>query len=186
MSLPDFVLQALRASAKSGALFTLEVAAFGQKFSGPVRLPIRHEKDMNYCAGQSLRFDVRATIATSSKPVSGKPVSSKPVSRKPVSSKNSGAVLFEVMLFLSAKTPVFAWYCFDRHGVFIKAHFPLLAPNQWPQEVRQIVSRLQPMLERTGWQEVPFALLDLLAPNFVTDLDNRPATVFEALFAEII
>jgi hypothetical protein len=164
--LPDFVLQALNAPRNDGAQFTALVAAFGQQFSSTLQLPIRHETDMNYCAGQSLRFELRAKQPNSSP-------------------KNLGA-LFEVMVFLSSKAPVFAWYCFDRHGVFSKAHFPLLGPNQWPDSVRLMVSRLQPILVKAGWREVPFEILDAPAQNCVTDLDGSPATVFDALFAEIV
>jgi hypothetical protein len=164
--LPDFVLQALNAPRVDGAKFTAHVSAFGQQFSSSLQLSVRHETDMNYCAGQSLRFEVRAA--------------------QPDSSPRSLGSLFEVMLFLSSKAPVFAWYCFDRHGVISKAHFPLLGPNQWPDKVRLMVSRLQPVLVKAGFQEVPFEILAAPAQNYVTDLDGLPATVFEALFAEIV
>jgi hypothetical protein len=163
-TLSDFVIKALAAHRQEEAVFTDEVVALQKLVSNRLQLPVRHERDMNCCAGQSLRFEVRAKHSDARK-------------------QRLGA-LFEVMLFLS-KGRVNAWYVFDRQGAIVKSRFPSLAPELRPDSVRQAVTSVQPLLERAEWKDVSFAFLNVLAPNCTTELDNQPATVFEALFAEI-
>ena len=164
--LPAFVLSALKSPPRYHAQFTEDVAALGQKLSGELGVLVKHETDMNYCVGQSLRFETRV--------------------KKPGLGARSKGSLFEIMVFISSKAPVFASYCFDRQGLLTTASFPWIAPDLLPDSVRDLRTTAHRVLEAAGLREVEFGLLSLPAPNCSTDMDGVPATVFEALFAEII
>jgi hypothetical protein len=166
VQLPDFVVTALSKPIRDGSKFTDEISSLRNILSSLLQVSIKHETDMNYNSGHSLRFVTRV--------------------KKFGSSRNSKGSLFEIMVFVSAKSQLFAIYCFDRQQLLSHAPFPLIAPNHLPKSILEICERVHHQLKISGFQEVAFEILDLPAPNCVTELDNLPATVFQALFAEII
>jgi hypothetical protein len=166
MELPDFVVAALNKPIRENSKFTDEIDSVGQQLSSLLQLSVKHETDMNYNAGQSIRFEIRV--------------------KRPGSSQKSKGSLFEIMVFFSSRSALFVIYCFDRQQFLSNSNFPLIAPNLLPKEILKMCSSVSQQLEFSGFREVPFEILDLPAPNCVTDLDNQPATVFQALFAEII
>ncbi|MBT2747212.1 MULTISPECIES: hypothetical protein [unclassified Lysobacter] len=55
-----------------------------------------------------------------------------------------------------------------------------------PERMQAWIDKAKAVLLGAGWGEVEHACFHLAAPGGSTQLDGRPATVFESLFAEIV
>jgi hypothetical protein len=167
VDLPEFVREALHAPAHLGADFTKSVAALAESLRAKLPVPLLHKRGSDYSVGDALSFELRAS--------------------KPGASARSKGRLFEIMIFISSKAPLFAWQCFDRQQFFDESVFPhrWVPTAQLPSEIRDVLDGLQPFIEADGFREVPFECLQKPAPGCETELDGLPANVFQALFSEL-
>jgi hypothetical protein len=60
-----------------------------------------------------------------------------------------------------------------------------IADERAGKRVSAILAQVEKQLEKLGLRRVPESFLTQPAPGQVTDLDGKPATVFESLFSEL-
>jgi len=164
MNLSSYIISAASVPVAYSTEFSERVAALGRELSVVLGLPVRHDADMNYRAGQSLEFELQMHS---------------PQRRK--------AVLIEVRVYVSAKAALFGLLCLDRKRGFIR-------PDQIGDQVSckilsgesgSAIEKVRQFFIQKGFQEVDEELFQVKVPGALTELDGLPATVFEALFAEI-
>jgi hypothetical protein len=51
---------------------------------------------------------------------------------------------------------------------------------------QRVIFKIRSFLVETSYREVPYELYDKEAAGYLTQMDGLPATIFEALFAEIV
>lgn len=163
--MPDYVEEALVLPGGYSEKFSEQVAKIGNIISSHLGFPILHDKDMNYRAGQSLSFSL-----------SGRP---------PYAPSRNGCI--EIDIYISSRSELYCFFCRDSQIEFIGSNESgfFVKPELFPVPVQEIVSTCRNILNSMGFKEVENALLNLKIPNFFTELDNLPATVFEILFSEI-
>lgn len=151
---------ALRRSPDYSAEFTARVQALARVMEPALGMPLEHDTNMNYRAGQHLSCRLK-------------------LHRK-------GAV--EIRFYVSSKGPVFAIYVLDVGGTLTQPGqlgHPI-GENPLPEEIARQLERARRILGDQGYTEVPSSLFDTPAPGCTTELDDLPATLFQYLFAEII
>lgn len=164
MNLPSYVIAAANVPVAYSQEFSEQVAALGKELSELLGMPVRHDADMNYRAGQSLEFEVQAPSPRRRKPV-------------PV----------QVRVYVSGKGPLFGLFCVDGQRIFDR---PEQMGDQVPCKVLSgaagsAVETVRQFFTQKGFQEVDQEFFQIKVPGSLTELDGLPATVFEALFAEI-
>jgi len=161
MTLPEMITAALPRSPDYSNEFTARVKALAQRLEADLNVPLKHDSNMNYRAGQYVSFGA---------------------SLKPA----KGAV--EVRIYVSSKAPLFGFYVLDKGGTLMepaKASHPV-PENRLPEGIASQLDVCRKRLSDAGYTEVAHSLFDVPAPGCTTELDDLPATVFQALFAEII
>ena len=142
------------------AEFTARVQALARLLAPALSMPLKHDTNMNYRAGQHLSCRLK---------LHGK-----------------GAV--EIRFYISSKGPLFAIYVLDIGGTLTQPGqlgHPI-AENLLPEEIAGPLDSARTILSDQGYMEVPSSLFDTPAPGCTTELDDLPATLFQCLFAEII
>ena len=142
------------------AEFTARVQALARLLEPALSMPLKHDTNMNYRAGQHLSCRLKL--------------------------RGKGAV--EIRFYISSKGPLFAIYMLDRGGTLTQLGqlgHPI-AENLLPDEIAAPLDGARKILSDQGYTEVPSRLFDTPAPGCTTELDDLPATVFQCLFAEII
>src|SRR5215467_7525450 len=161
-ALPDYVVEALAVLPDESAEFTAKVAGIRSALSEILGRRVDHDPDMNYRAGQILRIWVGED---------GRGDSNDP--------------RYQLALLLSARRPLYAFIVFvnagaGRRGPWTPGSGPV------PSNLDGLISEVREGLARERWREVPGDVLSRPAPGHATAMDGAPATVQEALFAEII
>lgn len=162
--LPPFILDAIAQPIGCVRDYAGLVAGQGAALSNASGEAFVLDDDMNYNAAQSLTCKLSGQDALLKKRFE-----------------------FDVRFYISSKAPLFAVYCFDRKWGMVDrgdVNHPI-DPARLPEAVRASIDKGRAVLAAQGLQEVAHAYFLLPAPGCTTQLDGLPATVFEALFAEI-
>lgn len=168
MTLSNQILEALNHAPDYSEQFTARIAALASEISATVSLPVTHDTDMNYRHGQSLSF-----------------TSAEYIDRRHSKQHQSE---IEVRIYVSSRGNLFAFYCFDVRHAFIPAgtlNHPM-PMNLIPSYTRTKVESCRRLLEQCGYIEIPSSLFKEPAPGCTTNMDDLPANLFEALFAEVV
>ena len=166
MNIPEAIERALREPANYAPHFTARVAELGQSLQSALRTAVAHDSDMNYRVGQYLSFIT-------------------PGEKTPRSKKSAPV---EVRIYLSSKAKLFAFYCFDSKAAFLPAgglNHPL-PPDLLPDYARHDIAAARALLIDQGLTEVDHSFFSMPAPGCRTEMDDLPANIFEALFAEVV
>jgi hypothetical protein len=161
MTLPEMITAALPRTPDYSGEFTARVKALAERLGADIDVPLSHDSNMNYRAGQYVAFKVRLPQVRGS---------------------------VEVRIYISSKGPLFAFYVMDTGGTLMeaaKASHPV-PEDRLPAEIIAQLDVCRKRLSQEGYTEVAPSLFDVPAPDCATELDDLPATVFQALFAEII
>jgi hypothetical protein len=163
--IPDYVREALSRSADYSKEFDVRIIAIRDSLSERLKLPIRIDDDMNYNHGQKLYFGL--------------------LNRPPFGFDERARI--EVRIYISSCSDLFCILCFDRAYKFVKAEESMYSvlPEKFPEAIQSVIKTCRGALLELGFREVENALLDVIAPDCLTELDDIPATIFEALFAEV-
>ncbi len=167
MNLPEPILKALRQAPDYSVRFTSRVAALAEEIGVAIGTTVSHDTDMNYRHGQSLAF----IVTDRSVP--------RPAGRRP---------LVEVRLYISSRGALFAVYCFDLKSVYMPPG-GLNHPLPWellPPFAKFDIDICRGIMEQRGYAEISPSLFKEPAPGCTTTMDDLPANVFEALFAEVV
>jgi hypothetical protein len=167
MTLPEIITAALLRSPDYSGEFTARVKALAKRLEADLELPLSHDSNMNYRAGQYVSF--KANLPQ-------------------VSPKRHAKGSVEVRIYISSKGPLFAFYVMDAGGTLMepeKASHPV-PENLLPADITGQLEVCRKRLSQEGYTEVARSLFDVPAPGCTTELDDLPATVFQSLFAEII
>ena len=131
------------------------------------------DKDMNYRAGQRLVFRLNK--------------------RHKLIDPHDISAIFEISIFVSSKGPFYAgvFRRFEKASQgFEKLGVP--PPGAWSaipmgSEVlfANIKREIDAIMQRNFYQSIEGAVLSEIVPGKFTDMDGKPATVFEVLFSEI-
>lgn len=165
-TLPSHITNALTKPIDYSHTFTDKVENLKNSLSSLFHLPIKHDSGMDYASGQFLSFTLDGEDITHS--------------RK--------KYLFEVRFYISSKGPLFATYIFDQKRS-VASDSELGHPieiSRLPESVQTVVNRVREFFQNEGYIEVEHQLFRVNAPDCKTQLDDLPASIFEALFAEIV
>ena len=154
---------ALAARADVSDQFTSKVADLCRKLEADSGLKLAHVKEMNYRSSQRLQLCLDASGSPSPPPVAK----------------------WLVEFFLSSKAPLFAYRIFERTSEAEESWQPK-SPKSDPAEALPLLTRVAEALERHDWAFVSASEWGTIAPGCSTEMDGVPATVFEALFAELL
>ena len=95
---------------------------------------------------------------------------------------------FEVRFYVSSKASLFFVYIIDEAGRIKNHHgnshpLPLGVLSEAAQDV---IVKIRNFLVENSYQEVTYKFYDKRAVGYMTQMDGLPASIFEALFAEIV
>lgn len=95
---------------------------------------------------------------------------------------------FEVRFYVSSKASLFFVYIIDEAGRIKNHHgnshpLPLGVLSEAAQDV---IVKIRNFLVENSYQEVAYEFYDKRAVGYMTQMDGLPASIFEALFAEIV
>jgi hypothetical protein len=136
--------------------FAERVAAVGQRLSAVLGIPVHHDADMNYRAGQLLT----AYIGPDGAPVAA--------------DEGAGTML---RVAVSSRGPL--WTLMAWRQDTPRRGSPTAVPAGDP------VPMIAAVLADAGLQQVPPDRLDDPVPGHETDLDGAPATLRDVLFCEV-
>lgn len=163
--LPDFIIAALTAQPQDWTVFTAWIKLVSERLAQRLKFPVRHVAGGDYSAGQSVILNFS--------------------NRKPYFPDVDGSVA--VTIFFSPRANLFA---FDFSSArFTTQHeagtYPKLLETA-PSHIHHAVEISRGLLRENGFIEVEHRWFNHLAPGRLTALDEVPATVFGALFSEIV
>lgn len=95
---------------------------------------------------------------------------------------------FEVRFYVSSKASLFFIYIIDEAGR-IKNHHGSSHPlplGVLSEDAQDVIIKISNFLVENSYQEVNYEFYDKEAVGYLTQMDGLPATIFEALFAEIV
>jgi hypothetical protein len=101
---------------------------------------------------------------------------------------HSPRMRFEARFYISSKADVFFVYVNDEVGRVRnhRGHPHPLPAGALPEVAQRVIFKIRRFLVETSCREVPYELYDKEAAGYLTQMDGLPATIFEALFAEIV
>lgn len=160
----DIVDRAVKNAPDYSVPFSRKVAALAQRVEDLTGLAVVHGQSMDYCPGQYVGIRL------------GDDAGRSPRTR------------FEARFYISSKADLFFVYLSDALGRTRnhRGNSHPLAVDALPAMARHIVFAVRNLLVENSYREVPYALYDKQAAGCLTQLDGLPATIFEALFAEIV
>lgn len=163
VTLPDAIQCALRRPADYSPAFSRRMGELARALEVALSTFVAHDADMNYRAGQSLSFISTDSVESPRHPI-------------------------EVRIYVSSRADVFAFYCFDVKHAFMP---PGTLNHPMPLDLAPTYAQRQldicrAFMIRQGHAEVSAAHFNIPAPDCVTQIDGLPASVFEALFAEVV
>ena len=165
-TLPTYISNALKNQIDYSHAFTAKVEKLKDSLSKLLNLSVKHAVGMDYASAQFLSFTL-----------DGKNINH--------SHKN---YLFEVRIYISSKGPLFAIYIFDEKRSLSNSDelgHPIEV-SRLPESAQATINRGREFLQTEGYIEVEHQLFRANAPGCNTQLDDLPASIFEALFAEIV
>lgn len=165
-TLPSHITNALKNQIDYSHTFTDKVENLKDSLSSLLHLPIKHASGMDYAPGQFLSF------ATGGEDIN----------------RSHKKYLFEVRIYISSKAPLFAIYIFDKKRSVASSNeldHPIEV-SRLPEPAQTLINRAREFFQREGYTEVEHRLFRANAPDCKTQLDDFPASIFEALFAEIV
>jgi hypothetical protein len=143
--------------------FSKRVADLAAAIGANTGCPVVHDRDMNYRAAQSLHvfFDRKGCVG------------------------DKMAAIVEMRIYVSSKGPVYAVYLLNIRLTNL-AYGLRLDPGVLPAAVRQLADDVAARPAAFGLRQIPSSLFEQPAHGCVTELDAKPATIFECLFAEMV
>ena len=143
--------------------FCFTVAALGTELSASANIPVLHNSDMNYASAQSLSI---LFISDNCEPTTSRQAANR-----------------ELRIYVSSKDPLFCTLTLilDHTG-----HWRLSGPTNIPHCLVELELEVTSALLRQHYQKVDQDLLWETLPGSTNELDGSPATVFSALFSEIL
>jgi hypothetical protein len=165
MTVPDYIRAACQAATDYSPEFSARVSDLARELSRTLETTVTVDADMNYRAGQSLSF--KLTVQPS---------------------RAGGKESIEVRVYISSKAPLFGVYILDVKGRFTREGeigHPV-PEDRLPASAREVIERCRRVLTQHGYREVPRDLFDEPVPGCLTEMDGLPASVFQALFAEVV
>jgi hypothetical protein len=142
------------------AEFSDRVAELGRALAETLGVPVRHEEDMNYNAGQALVVYLAADGS-------------------PTGDEAAGASALRV--WLSARGPLWTVLGARRGDGEREWH---IEPDAGPP-AGNVLAGIGTRLAAAGLTRVPADILDQPVPGHETELDGMPATVRDVLFCEL-
>lgn len=165
--IPLEIQRALESPVDYSQAFTFRVESISRALCSALGKAIKHDADMSYRAGQYLSFLVS--------------------DKQQADTSRSPSV--EVRVYVSSKGKFFAIYCFDLASSFMPAETTInhpISPQYFPAFLERTVTTCRIVASEFEYTEVEYSLFRQLAPGCLTEMDGQPATIFEALFAEVV
>jgi hypothetical protein len=169
------VNRALGKKADYSNAFTKRVYSFAKLLENELSLRVQHDADMNYSAAQKL-------IVWLSE--GGRPVP-----------PNERDGKFQLITFISSKGPFFAFTVlklsdgetgWKEKGLTEPRRFwTVLALKDVPKKIAPLEKKISVVIESNNYTLLEERLLSKEAEGHLTELDGKPATVFDVLFSEI-
>jgi hypothetical protein len=123
-------------------------------------LPVRHDTDMNYNAGQR----VSAMLTADGKPTA-----------------DVASAIFRITAVVSSKGPVWALMPWHKDG---RTWVPVPVP-ELPGAADSVLAAITKTMAAAGLRQVPDEVLNDEVEGRVTEMDELPATVRDVLFCEV-
>ena len=161
--IPEVILSALGNDVDYSAGFTDCVERLRALLCDFLRVDMRHEKDMDYSPAQYICFTFHEKV-------------------------HGSKYSFEVRYYISSKGKLFAVYILDKN-MRVTRNGGIGHPvklNEVPDIVSSMISSGISFMKNTGYFEVENDWFFVPAPGCLTQLDGLQATIFEALFSEIV
>ncbi len=163
----EFLMQVCQRETDYSDGFTKKVSVLGDLIGSALNASIYHDTDMNYSASQKLQVYVGND-------------------KKYLKLENSNAQdlwkisAFIINIYVSSKANL---YYIDIHKKINtrEAVFPKVIPSF----VKTKVSEVKKFMEENGFLPIPEDFLEKTVDGYVTDLERKPATIFEIIFSEI-
>jgi len=166
---------ALKTGPDYSEAFTTRVALLADGFRKTLSLPVEHDTDMNYRAAQKIGVWLNEACA-------------------PVEPR-SGEAIYQMNTYVSSKGRYFTFVTLklsdsgnngrarglERLGRF----WVRLDEDTIPAGIANLQKVITLLMQPMGYSFLPGSLLSREAKGHSTDLDGKPATLFEALFSEL-
>jgi hypothetical protein len=155
--------------------FTRRVAQLAHAIGDDLATPVEHDMEMNYSSAQKIAIALNAAF-------------------QPVPS-GSAEIAYRLHVCVSAKARYFAFVVLGlsssedgwrEHGLERPGRYwTVLDENAVPAGIRLLQRKIAAMLKVKGYTVIEGSLLSRIAEGHLTQMDERPATVFEVLFGEM-
>lgn len=169
----DSSLQAaIKNSPNYSKQFATIVESIGDEIMRCLALPFSHDTNMNYSASHRLLFAFD-------------------IHEQPLPPDTLNSARYRLILFISSKGNFYTLWCKAPTSELNQVLFmsrPIwhkLASELIPVKIQDYMDSIKQVMTKLGYLLLPDSLLDREVEGFVTDLDHKPATLFEILFSEV-
>jgi hypothetical protein len=169
------VKRALSAKPDYSAAFTQRVRTLAKTVEDKLALPVQHDADMNYSAGQQ----VIVWLDKSCHPVL----------------PNDRDAKYRLVDYVSSKGPFFAFVVMrlsdtaagwrEKGLTEPRPYWTIIGAKDLLEKIASIQKKISAVLRSSDYALVEEPVLSQEVEGHVTELDGKPATVFEVLFSEI-
>jgi hypothetical protein len=169
------VSKALNSQPDYSVAFTRRVGALARRIHDDLSVPVEHDSDMNYSSAQK----IVVWLDKSCRPVS----------------PMSGEAIFRLYDYISSRADYFTFVTlrlsasergWKERGLAKPARYWIaVAQSDAPAGVKAIKDRLSSIMQSEGYTLVHGTVLSEEVKGRLTELDKKPATVFEVLFSEL-
>jgi hypothetical protein len=169
------ILAALKADADYSEAFTRRVLQLAHALGDDLATPVDHDGDMNYSSAQKIVVGLNAAcqpVASGSEEIAY---------QLHVCGSAKGRYFAFVVLQLSASEDGWREHGLERPG----RYWTVLDGDAVPAGIRLLQRRIAAILKAKGYTLLEGSLLSRIAEGHLTQMDERPATVFEVLFGEL-
>lgn len=165
--------KALMANPVYGDAFTTQVKSLAHVIGDALSAEVEHEEDMNYSSGQR----IVVWLSEPCRVVAPYDAQAKYRLVDIVSSR--GPFFALVILKLSATTDL------NAHREQPERIWESVGEESLPANVKRLRQRVAALMQTKGYKLLEEPLLSQQVQGRVTELDGKPATVFEVLFSEL-
>jgi hypothetical protein len=176
--LPDLsrgLQAALKTDSDYSQAFTNRMALLARSISDALSIQVEHDTDMNYSAAQKIVI----WLNTHCQPVP--PRSPDAVYRLNIYVSSKGRYFTFVTLVLSTTGENRR----ERRLDLPEQYWVRLDDDSLPAAVQTLQQRIASLMESQGYIFVKEPLLSQEAEGYSTEMDGRPATIFDVLFSEV-
>jgi hypothetical protein len=176
--LPDLsrgVQAALKMDPDYSQAFTKRVALLARSISDALSIQVEHDPDMNYSAAQKIVIWLNAHY-------------------QPVPPRSPDAV-YRLNMYVSSKGRYFTFVTLvlstagengqERRLDLPEQYWVRLDEDSLPAAIQMLQQQIASVMQSQGYTFVNEPLLSQEAEGYTTEMDSRPATVFDVLFSEV-